>query len=321
MESRHVVHVAVVDAKGKVRARSGEGALVPYARSAIKPIQALPVIADGAADRFGLSKQELALCCGSHGGEPRHVEAVTSILRKIGLDEEALACGPHSPWHVPSARMLRQQGREPSRLHNNCSGKHAGMLALARAHGWPTAGYHRDDHPVQLRILRELSDWTHVPADEIATAVDGCGVVTFGVPLNALAGAFARIAAGARTGSAAPARIVEAMVRWPEYVGGTERLCTRLMRIADGRIFAKVGAEGVYCAGIPGAELGIALKVEDGATRAAEPALLGVLRSLALLSDEDMAGLVVWAEPDITNTRGERVGAIRANIQLEACGD
>jgi L-asparaginase II len=321
VESRHRVHVAVVDAGGRVRARSGDVTLVAYARSAIKPIQALPVLDDGAASQFGLTGQELALCCGSHGGEPRHVEAAASILRKIGLDEEALVCGPHSPWHAPSARMLREQGQAPTRLHNNCSGKHAGMLALARTHGWPTAGYHRDDHPVQIRMLRELSSWTHVPADEIATAVDGCGVVTFGVPLTSLAGAFARVASGARTGSDAPARIVEAMVHWPEYVAGADRLCTQLMRIADGRIFVKVGAEGVYCAGIPGAELGIALKVEDGATRAAEPAVLGVLRSLGLLSDEDMAGLTDWAEPDILNTRGERVGGIRASVQLEACGD
>jgi L-asparaginase II len=321
VESRHRVHVAVVDAAGKVRARSGDGALMPYARSAIKPIQALPLIDDGAAAQFGLTMRELALCCGSHGGEPRHVEAAAAILRKIGLDEEALACGPHAPWHSPSARMLREQGRQPTRLHNNCSGKHAGMLALARVHGWPTANYHRDDHPVQIRMLRELSTWTHVPVDDIGTAVDGCGVITFAVPLVALAGAFARIAAGARTGNDAPARVVEAMVGSPEFVAGTDRLCTQLMRVADGRIFVKVGAEGVYCAGIPGAELGIALKVEDGATRAAEPALLAVLRSLALLSDEDMAGLARWAEPDITNTRGERVGAVRASVQLEACGD
>jgi L-asparaginase II len=145
--------------------------------------------------------------------------------------------------------------------------------------------------------------------------------VTFAVPLVSLAGAFARVAAGARTGSEAPARVVEAMVQWPEYVAGSDRLCTKLMRLADGRIFVKVGAEGVYCAGIPGAELGIALKVEDGATRAAEPALLAVLRSLALLTDEDMASLTRWSEPDLRNTRDERVGAVRANVELEACGD
>jgi L-asparaginase II len=145
--------------------------------------------------------------------------------------------------------------------------------------------------------------------------------VTFALPLAALAGAFARLAAAARTGARPAAPVIEAMLQWPDYVGGTDRLCTQLMRVADGRIFVKVGAEGVYCAGIPGAELGIALKVEDGASRAAEPALLAVLRTLALLSDEDMAGLTRWCEPDVLNTRGERVGAIRASIALEPCSD
>jgi L-asparaginase II len=321
IESRHRVHVAVVGADGKVRARAGDIELIVYARSAVKPIQALPLLEDGAADQFALTSKELALCCASHSGEPKHVEAAAGILKKLGLDGDALACGPHAPFHEGSARALRERGLEPTRLHNNCSGKHAGMLALARSHGWPAAGYQRDDHPVQQRMLREMSRWASLPADDIVTAIDGCGVVTFALPLVSLAGAFARLAAAARAGDAAATPIVEAMVHWPDYVGGTERLCTQLMRSADRRIFAKVGAEGVYCAGIPGAELGIALKVEDGATRAAEPALLAVLRTLALLSDEDMAGLKRWSEPDLTNTRGERVGAIRTTLRLQPCGD
>jgi L-asparaginase II len=303
-----------------MRAQCGDPALVVYARSALKPFQALPLVTDGAAAQFGLSAKELALCCASHGGEPRHVEAARSILRKIGVEEEALACGPHLPLHEGTARAMRQSGHEPTRIHNNCSGKHAGMIALARARGWPTAGYHRAEHALQQLLQEEIAGWMQVPAEEIATAIDGCGVPTYALPLHRLAHGFGRLAAAARRGEEAPRRIVEAMVEWPEYVGGTDRLCTQLMRATDGRIFAKVGAEGVYCAGIPGAELGIALKVEDGATRASEPALLAVLRNLGLLSDEDMATLARWAEPDIANTRGERVGAIRANVRLEPCG-
>ena len=321
VESRHRVHVAVVDAGGMVRARTGDVGLVTFARSAIKPIQALPLVEDDVVGRFGLTTRELALCCASHSGEPRHVDTAAGMLKKIGLDADALACGPHAPFHELSARALREHGHRPTRLHNNCSGKHAGMLALARAAGWPASGYEQPDHPVQRRMLQVLSEWSAVPAEDIGTAVDGCGVVTFALPLASLAGAFARLAVSARTGSLPAAPVVAAMMQWPEYVGGTDRLCTQLMRIADGRIFVKVGAEGVYCAGIPGAELGVALKVEDGATRAAEPALLAVLRTLALLSDEDMAGLNRWCEPDIRNTRGERVGAIRPSIQLEPCSD
>jgi L-asparaginase II len=192
------------------------------------------------------------------------------------------------------------------------------MLALARAQGWPVSGYHEPEHPVQRRVLQEVSRWTGLAADDVPTAVDGCGVVTFALSMRGLAHAFARLAAAARSGEAAPTEVVQAMVESPEFVAGTDRLCTQLMRDADGRIFAKTGAEGIYCAGIPGAELGIALKVEDGSSRASGPALVAALRALGLLSEDQMAGLVRYAEPDVTNTRGDRVGRIRAVIELEA---
>jgi L-asparaginase II len=317
VESLHRVSVAVCDARGELRARCGQTGLVVYARSAIKPLQALPLVEDGVADRFGFTTAELALCCASHSGEPRHVEAAESILRRIGADETALACGPHAPYHEPSARALREAGREPTRVHNNCSGKHGGMLALARYHGWPLAGYHLLEHPVQQRMLTEVMRWTELSGEEIGTAVDGCGVTTFAAPLSDLACAFARLAGAARRGDAGPARVVEAMTRYPEYVGGTGRLCTELMRATAGRLFVKVGAEGVYLAGAPGAELGVALKVEDGAQRAAEPALISVLRALNLLSDDELAALSQFVEPVLRNTRGEEVGAVRASLKLE----
>ncbi len=318
VESVHHVHIAVMDGHGRLRAHAGDPALVAFARSAIKPMQTVPLIEDGAADRFGFTEAEIAMCCASHSGEPRHVAAVDAMLRKVGASEESLACGPHEPLGRHAAQDLAKQRLEPTRVHNNCSGKHTGMLALARAHGWELTGYHRAGHPVQERMQLELARWSELKADEMETAVDGCGVVTFALPLDRLARAFARFAAAARKGDAAPARIVQAMVRNPEYVAGTDRLCTELMRVARGRIFAKVGAEGVYCAGVPGAELGIALKVEDGAVRAAEPALIATLKALAVLSDDEVAALARFAEPDITNTRGERVGVLRARVRLEA---
>ena len=316
VESRHRVSVAVVDAHGQLRAWAGDPRMITFARSAIKPFQALPLVADGAADAFDLNASELAVCCASHSGEARHVAAVGSILRKIGADEEALACGPHAPFHELSARVLREAGEKPRRIHNNCSGKHAGMLALARHHGWPLAGYHLPGHPVQQRVTRELSQWTDVGEDDLLFATDGCGVVTFAAPLDRFALGFARLAAAARKGAADASRIVSAMVRYPEYVAGTDRLCTTLMRAASGRIFAKVGAEGVYMAGVPGAELGVALKVEDGAQRAAEPALVAVLNKLSLLTGEEMAGLERYAEPRLKNTRGEEIGVIQSHVKL-----
>jgi len=206
---------------------------------------------------------------------------------------------------------------QPGRMHNNCSGKHAGMLALARGNQWPVAGYQEHGHPVQQRMLEVIAEWSSVPAEDMTMAVDGCGVTTFALPLQRLAQAFARLATAARRGADAPARVVQAMMRHPEMVGGTDRLCTNLMRVAAGRMFVKVGAEGVYCAGVPGAELGVALKIEDGATRAAEPALVAVLQQLALLTDEDLAALDGYATPAVHNTRGELVGCVRAEIDLE----
>jgi L-asparaginase II len=318
VESQHRVHIAIVDAHGQLRAYSGDAQLVTFARSAIKPFQALPLVEDGVADRYEFTDQELALCCASHNGEARHVDGARSMLRKIGADEDALACGPHVPMGKAAAQQLAKSGRQPGRIHNNCSGKHAGMLALARYYSWPLAGYHLAEHPVQQRMLSELARWSNMPHDDITLAVDGCGVTTFALPLTRMAAAFAALAAAVRRGDEAPARVVQAMMRHPEYVAGTDRLCTDLMRVARGRIFAKVGAEGLYCAGIPGAELGIALKVEDGATRASEPALIAVLKALGLFSDEEVAQLERYAEPDILNTREERVGSVRALIGLEA---
>lgn len=318
VESRHRVSLAVVDASGRLRASAGDPKLLTFARSAVKPVQALPIVEDGALDRFGLSEAELALCCASHSGEGRHVDGVRSILEKIGMDEDALACGPHPPMHEASARALERMGERPDRIHNNCSGKHAGMLALIRLHGWPLADYGDADHPVQHRMLREIARWTETEESAIPVATDGCGVCTFGLSLDVFAGAFARLAAEARRSPrSGPARIVQSMLRHPEYVAGTGRLCTDLMREAGGRIFVKVGADGVYAAGVPGAELGVALKVEDGGRRAVGPALVAVLRALGLLSEEEMAALESHVEPHISNTRGERVGRIHAVVELE----
>ena len=316
VESRHRVHAAVIDADGRVRGWLGDPELVTFFRSAAKPFQALPIVADGAMDRFGITLEELALCCGSHSGEQRHVELTWSLLHKIGLGDEALACGPHPPLHAASRRALREAGIDPGRIHNNCSGKHAGMMALARAHGWDPAGYERPEHPVQLRILSELERWVNLPVEALALGTDGCGVVSFGLPLRSMALAYARLARAARMGEREPTYVVGSMTAYPEMVGGEGRLCTELMRRTGGRVVAKAGAEGVYCAGVPGAELGVALKIEDGTPRAVAPAILGILRQLDLISEDDLGALYRHAFPEIRNTRGEVVGEIRAAFAL-----
>jgi L-asparaginase II len=316
LESEHHVSVAVVDARGQLRAWAGDPDRRAFARSAVKAMQALPLVEDGVQAHFGITEEELAVCCASHSGEPRHVQLVSSVLGKIGTGEEALACGPHWPFWAGAAQALREAGRKPGRVHNNCSGKHAGMLALARHHGWPLAGYQRVEHPVQQRMLQEVVRWCRLAEDDVGLGVDGCGVVTFALPLSALARGFAGLAAAARAGESGAGGVLQAMLAHPYLVGGTERLCTELMQAAGGRIAAKVGAEGVYCAAVPGAELGVALKVHDGSGRAAEPALLAVLEALGLLAGEELERLARWRLPEVRNTRDEQVGEIRCRLRL-----
>jgi L-asparaginase II len=321
VESTHEVSMAVVDGGGTLRAHAGDPDRRAFARSAIKPMQALPLVEDGAVAHFGITEEELALCCASHSGEPRHVELARTLLRRIGAGEEELACGAHWPFDEDATRALRAAGARPTRLHNNCSGKHAGMLTLSRFHGWPLAGYQELGHPVQDRMLQELLRWTELRPADVSVGVDGCGVATFALPLFALAAGFARLAAAARRGTGGAAQVLGAMTRHPHLVGGTGRLCTQLMQSAGGRMIVKVGAEGVYCAAVPGAELGIALKVHDGAKRAAEPALIAVLQALGLLSDDAVVELSRWGEPLLRNTRDEAVGWIRARVRLATAHD
>ncbi len=316
VESSHRVHVAVVHHEQGLTASAGNPAHQSFVRSAIKMFQVLPFVEAGGVERFGLTQPELALCVASHGGEPFHVAAARSILETAGVPESALACGPHLPMHEPTARLMIAAGEPPARVHNNCSGKHAGMLACCIQQQWPTSGYHTPKHPMQQRVRSTLERWMRVHADEVEHAVDGCGLPTFALSLDAVAEGCAHFAAAAADGASAPGRIAAAMVSHPEYVAGTDRLDTDLMRVAQGRLFAKVGAEGFYCAGVPSMKLGIALKVEDGAKRAAEPALLAVLSHLGALSPADLDALRAYAHPEILNTRNEVVGRVNVTLAL-----
>lgn len=339
VESVHEIDLAVATADGEIALRVGRTGHPVFTRSAIKAFQALPLLVDGVADRLGMTDRELAVCCASHSGQPEHVALVRSILERAGLDETALACGPHAPFHGDAAEALRQGGEAPGRVHNNCSGKHAGMLALAVAHGWPVAGYHRPDHPVQARVGAELARWAGVAEADMPRGVDGCGVVTFALPLSALAAAVARLVAASTAGDPtagdptagdagafgerssradrlAAGRVIGSMRRHPFLVAGSDRLCTRLAEVTAGRVVAKVGAEGVYVAASVEDGRALALKVRDGARRAAEAGLLGALAALELVSVAELEALAPWWRPAVRNTRGEVVGEVRAVVDL-----
>ncbi len=307
LESAHRVHAVVADAAGTIVGSWGNAESLTVLRSAAKPFQTLPLVADGAADHFGLSGEEIALCCGSHNSEEKHLEVARSLLAKAGAAESRLVCGPHPPLRRERERELAAAGTPLTPIMSNCSGKHAGMLALAAFHGWPLNGYQYPAHPVQERMRQELARWARCDSHTIPTAVDGCGVPTFALPLRDLAAAMARLVVAAGQGGA-PGCVVRAMVRHPFMVAGTGRLCTRLIEASEGRIIAKVGAEGVYAAAGREHGLGVALKVEDGARRAAPPALLGVLERAGILSGGSCPALARYGRPPVANTLGEVVG-------------
>ncbi|HEY0081108.1 MAG TPA: asparaginase [Pyrinomonadaceae bacterium] len=332
-ESRHRGHVIAVNADGQTVARLGQPEkLLTYLRSSAKPIQAVPLVATGAADRFGLDEREIALACASHSGEPVHEETARSMLRKIGLDASALKCGAHEPFSREAAQALRESGQAPHVLQNNCSGKHAGMLALALHLKAPTETYDQPDNPVQLSIARTVEQFSGVPLEDIAVGIDGCGVPVFGVTVQAMALSYVRLVVPPETPAkgfdsatrAACRRIVSAMTAHPELIGGPhERFDTVLMRAAGGRLISKIGAEGVYTAGILPCErwprgLGLAFKIEDGEDRRARPTVvIEALRQLGVLDSEALETLVPYTTFPIHNHRGDTVGLIRPSFELE----
>ena len=319
VESMHRVSLAITDREGRLIASAGDPGLVTFWRSAAKPFQAMPLVADGAADHFGFGPPELALACASHSSEPVHRSLAGRMLARIEVGEEAMACGPHPPLSSQVADEVVRQGIVMTPVWSNCSGKHAAMLALARFHDWPLTGYQTRRHPVQEAVRREVERWTGVPGDRMVVGVDGCTVVSFGLPLRAMALAYARFGVSME----APARRLRgAMAEEPQLTAGVGRLETDLALATAGRVLAKIGADGVYCASLPEAGLGIALKIEDGDMACLGPALLATLQQLAgrhLLGFE--AG--TWppavsshAGYPILNTRGAPTGVVRAAGQV-----
>jgi|SRR5579871_1291074 len=315
IESIHRGAVAVSDAKGRLRIAVGDVERAVFPRSALKPIQAVPLIESGAAEKFALSDEEIALACASHSGQPEHTGRIASWQQRIGCTVADLACGPHRPMHEATATAMIRSGEKWTPLHNNCSGKHTGFMTLARGLGAPVEGYQRVDHPVQRLVETTLTEMAAI-SGPLPWGVDGCTVPNFVLSLGALARAMASLAdphdlAPAR--AAACRRVVESMIAYPELVAGTGRPCTQLMQQAAG-IAVKTGAEGVYVAILPGLGLGVALKIDDGAGRAAETAIASVLIALGAIRDEGAAHLLAHAH--VLNTRNVQVGERRVPAGL-----
>jgi L-asparaginase II len=316
VESRHRVHAAAVDAAGRLVASAGDAGLVTFMRSCAKPLQVMPLVREGGFEKFKWGDDELALACASHGGEPEHVAIAARMLASLGLEEGDLACGPHEPLSRRGVQLLRDAGASLTRLHHNCSGKHAAMLARAMLAGWPTEGYQRADHRVQREALSEVSRWAGLDPATVPVGVDGCGVSVFALPLTSMALAYARFGDAMSKGVEPAARVGRAMATRPFLVGGTDRFDTIIAEETDGRVLAKVGAEGVHAVVIPERGIGLAIKVEDGALRAQHTAVIAALVQMQVLPSPLPARLEDFLQRPIRNTRGETVGEIRPDERL-----
>ncbi|NBB83744.1 MAG: asparaginase, partial [Alphaproteobacteria bacterium] len=286
-----------------------------YPRSAIKPLQAIPLVETGAADAFGLDDVEIALACASHDGEPDHVDRVRAWLDRIGVGEAALECGSHLPYHAATAEAMLRAGTAPTPACNNCSGKHAGFLTTAVHRGEPIADYIAPTHPVQQRVLGVLEAMCVQDLTAAPRGRDGCSIPTWAIPLGGLAVGMARMADPVELPDSRAEAVMRIRQAWgdqPFHVAGSERCDTAILRATGGRVLVKTGAEGVYCACLPDLGLGLALKIEDGAGRAAQRALIALLDHLGALDGADAGILAPWREPVLTNRRGFEIGAVRA---------
>jgi L-asparaginase II len=326
VESAHAGAVAVLDADGAVVASLGDISRPVFPRSAVKLLQALPLVESGAADRLGLGAEELALACASHNGESEHVRTAAAMLAKAGLDAAALECGTHWPYFELAQRALAQRGERPSALHNNCSGKHAGFLCLACALAQDgdvrafARGYVAPEHAVMREVTAALADSTGSDLGHAPRGTDGCSIPTYAIPLVALARAYAKVATGHGVGperARAMRRLREAVAAAPFMVGGTGRFDTRVMQRLGERACIKVGAEAVYCAALPEQGLGVAIKIDDGNNaRAAEVAMAAVIEACVRLDDDEAAFMRGLSAPRLVNWNGIEVGGLRASAAL-----
>jgi L-asparaginase II len=331
-ESRHQVQSVAVDRAGTIAAATRDPDRVTSFRSAAKPFQLLPFVERGHADRLGWGERELAIMAASHSGSREHLALVRALLARIGLDASHLACGYHDPMDAESLADVRRDPSLQDALYNNCSGKHAGMLAFAQAEGWPVAGYERRDHPLQQLLLRTVAECCGVRPESVALGIDGCSVPVFGLPLVHMARGYARIAeAWMRTHppdgfpgdlrARTLQRIAQAMTAHPVLVEGRGRLATDVMRATGGRVLAKSGAEGLLLLADSGQGLGIAVKCEDGAMRALGPATVETLLVLGTLRPGETEALAEHRRPPVHDAAGHVVGRLEAVVTATAARD
>lgn len=320
VESIHRGSAIVVDRQGRVVRFWGDMNISIYPRSAVKPLQAIPLIRTGAARALDVTAEEIALACASHGGEPVHTSTVNDWLNRLGCGAQDLECGAHPPTDRQTRYELSRRGEAPSALHNNCSGKHTGFLTVCRHLDFPARGYIRAGHAVQELVRDTLAEMTGTPLGDAARGVDGCGIPVFRIPLRGLAAAMAKFADPGSlddTTADAIATIHQAMTAHPELVAGRGQFCTLVMEALAPNVLVKTGAEGTCCAAVVDQGLGLALKVDDGGSRASEVAVGAILHHLGAMDDSHFAGLQATLEPDVLNAAGLKVGVVKVSSTLK----
>ena len=319
-ETIHRGAIAVVDTKGNLKHAAGNPKLVTFMRSAAKPFQLLPTLESPAIEDFNLKLSEISIMCASHSGEDYHLESVRQILKKTGFTEEALQCGPHFPGHTPTQHNMIRNYQQPTAIHSNCSGKHTGMLIGCKLKGFPIERYLDLSHPIQQEILHTLEKVSGTPSNNIETAIDGCGVPTFALPIEKIALLFSRLADPVLITN--PNRqkglknIRNAMISHPHNMSGSGRFCAALMKIFPNQIVLKSVAAGVYGIGLPNQGLGIGLKIENGLGEPRYATVLTVLKKLNILPPDGLDQLWHQFCPPVRNHRQQTVGNIHPVFEL-----
>ena len=320
VESIHVGNIAVVASNGNVLYELGDSGRVTYFHSSAKPIQGISMLETGIVEKFKLDLREIALMISSHNGEKEHIEVLQSLMDKIGVADEALECGIAEPVSKDVLKELFTAGLSVTKLHCNCSGKHLGFLAASKVMGYPLEGYHKPDHPIQKSVRKVITDFCGAKPDYITNGVDGCSVPVFAMPLKNMAMSYANLCNPAFMDgkySKSQNYITSAMTMYPEMIAGTDRIDTVLMKRCGSRVIGKIGAEGVYCAGILGKGIGAALKIEDGSHRAVGPAVMELLLQLKVITEDEAVSMKEFWNPPVLNNKGEVTGEIKPVFKLK----
>ncbi|KPU44359.1 L-asparaginase II [Oxobacter pfennigii] len=320
VENIHRGDIVIVDYKKNIIAYLGDPNKRTFMRSCAKPIQALSVIESGAASSYDISQKELALMCASHYAEQFHVDTIASILKKLGLQEENLLCGPTYSINEKVSEALIKTGNSKRRIYNNCSGKHAGMLAISKLKGYELSTYNELEHPLQQMMLKSISEVCEVDKEDIGIGIDGCGVPVVEIPLYNMALSFAKLAHSSIFDTVrrnAVDSVVGAMLEYPEMIAGTDGFCTELIKHTHGKMIGKLGADSVYCIGILEHGIGIAVKIEDGNMRVLSCAVMEVLNQLGYINAQEEMALKSFHMIDIINSLNQKVGEVQPVFKLK----